>query len=148
MHTTHKDPFKLLKEDHKKVKELFEQLLETTDRAKQKREDLFKQLKESLEKHAKIEEKFFYPRVKEEEETHELTLEAAEEHHIVKVLLPELSHLDVTAEEWLPKLKVLMENVEHHVKEEESMLFPDAKKVLDEETIDEMGDNIYEAQQK
>lgn len=136
------DVYKLLHEDHEKVKGIFSELEETTERALKKREHLFAELKMELTLHALAEEKFVYPLLKEAEETHELSLEAVEEHKVVKKLLKELENGDKGTEEWAAKLKVLQENVEHHVKEEETELFKKARKVIDGEVAEELGAEI------
>src|SRR5687767_12524274 len=114
------DAFSLLKADHQKVAELFEQLESAGGPGKLR---VFQQIKTELELHAGIEEKVFYPALEEPEETHELTLEAYEEHAVVKKLLNELGRARTANEEWQAKAKVLQENVEHHVEEEENELF-------------------------
>ena len=82
------DAFELLKADHKKVAELFKRLEAAGGKAKL---DVFKQINSELELHTHIEEKIFYPAIEKPEETHDLTLEAYEEHKVVKTLLAELS---------------------------------------------------------
>ena len=136
------DVYRLLKEDHKKVMSLFNELEDTTERALKTREHLFVNLKMELTLHAEAEEKFFYPRVEEPKATHELTLEAYEEHKVVKTLLAELEADAKNTEEWAAKLKVLKENVEHHVKEEEGELFPKAQIILTDADAEEIAADI------
>lgn len=130
---------KLMKKDHRKVESLFQELEDTTSRHQATRETLFNELKRELEAHAYMEEKLFYPAVKEHAPTHELTLEAYEEHHVVKLLLSELEKMPRKDDEWMAKCKVLIENVRHHVKEEEGELFPKVKDVLDGDVLDSLG---------
>ena len=140
--------FELLKKDHKKVSDLFKQLDETTERAVKTREELFGKLKQELEIHARIEETIFYPAIKDAEETHEITLEAYEEHNVVKQLLSELEAMPVDDERWTAKLTVLKENVEHHVEEEEGEMFKDAQKVLSAEQVEELGARMESSKQE
>ncbi|HEX8174990.1 MAG TPA: hemerythrin domain-containing protein [Pyrinomonadaceae bacterium] len=140
--------FELLKKDHQKVSEMFKQLEETTERAVKTREELFGKLKQELDIHARIEETIFYPAIKEAEETHEITLEAIEEHNVVKRLLSELDSMPVDDERWTAKLTVLKENVEHHVEEEEGEMFKDARKVLSTEQVEELGTRMETAKQE
>ncbi len=139
--------FELLKHDHKTVAGIFEKLEPTTERAVKTRHELFAQLKEELEIHAHIEETIFYPVLKKEAATRDITLEGVEEHHLVKILLEELTTTPVDTEQWTAKLKVLQENVEHHVEEEEEDMFKNARKVLSKELIDELGTRM-EAEKK
>ena len=134
--------FELLKSDHEKVAGIFEKLEETTERAVKTREELFTKLKEELDIHAHIEEAILYPVLRREAETREITLEGLEEHHVIKLLLRELAAMQVGTEQWAAKLKVLKENVEHHVEEEEGEMFVDAKKILSKEQIEEIGEQL------
>ena len=138
------DVYKLLKDDHHKVGSIFKELEDTTERALKTREHLFAKLKMELTLHAEAEEKFFYPRIEEPEVTRDLTLESYEEHKVVKRLLAELDTDAKNTEQWAAKLKVLRENVEHHVEEEEDELFKKARKVLSEEDAVEIAEDIEE----
>lgn len=136
------DVYKLLHEDHIKVQSIFKELEDTTERAAKSREHLFANLKMELTLHSEAEELFFYPRLEKSGETHDLTLESIEEHKVVKTLLAELEQEDKTRESWTAKLTVLRENVEHHVKEEETELFKKAKRVLSSEEASAIADEI------
>ena len=133
------DPFELLKTDHSKVEQLFSQLESAS--GKQKLE-VFKQIKTELELHTQIEEKIFYPALEEPEETHDLALEAYEEHAVVKDLLKQLGRAMTANDEWEAQAKVLQENVEHHVEEEENELFVKAQAALEEEELEELGERM------
>jgi hypothetical protein len=134
--------YRLLHEDHLKVKSIFKELEDTTERAVKTREHLFANLKMELTLHAEAEEMFFYPRLEPAKETRDLPLEAIEEHKVVKSLLAELDNEEKGTEEWAAKLKVLQENVEHHVEEEEDELFKKAKKVLSAEDAESIAAEI------
>lgn len=140
--------FQLLKEDHQKVSGIFQQLEPTTERAEKTRTELFAKLKTELDIHAQIEETIFYPAIKQEAETREIVLEGFEEHAVIKTLLGELDGGDVTNERWTAKLKVLKENVEHHVEEEEGEMFQKARQVLSEEQIDRLGARMEEEKKR
>jgi hypothetical protein len=133
------DAFELLKADHKKVAELFD-LLETA--SGKRKLDVFKRIKSELEVHTHIEETIFYPALEKPEQTHDLTLEAYEEHNVVKTLLAELSGATSATDEWQAKAKVLRENVEHHVDEEENELFDKADDALTDEEIEALGERM------
>ena len=133
------DAFNLLKADHRKVEELFEQLESARGQAKMR---VFEEIKAELELHTHIEETVFYPALEKPKQTHDLTLEAYEEHDVVKKLLQELSRAKTANEEWEAKAKVLQENVEHHVEEEEGELFPKAEAALSEEQIETLGEQM------
>lgn len=139
------DAFKLLKSDHEKVAGILSSIEETTERAAKGREELFTRLKQELDVHAMIEEEIFYPAIEGAEETREVTLEAYEEHRLVKQLLAELEVEPKDTEEWTAKFTVLKENIEHHVEEEEGEMFKQARQVLSEDEIEELGDRLQEA---
>jgi hemerythrin-like domain-containing protein len=139
------DAFSLLKADHRKVAELFQQLESATGKQKL---TVFDQIKTELELHTHIEEKIFYPAVEEPKETHELTLEAYEEHDVVKKLLQQLSKARTANDEWEAQAKVLQENVEHHVEEEENELFKKASKVLSREEIETLGEEMQSEKER
>lgn len=131
----------LLKEDHKKVNHLFGQV-KATEEAEHKA--LFEKIKAELEVHTHIEETIFYPAIKENEELKDIVLEGIEEHHQAKMFLRELSALSEDSEKFEPKLKVLMEDVTHHVQEEEGKMFPDVEEIFDAKTLNELGAQMAE----
>ncbi|MFN2500803.1 MAG: hemerythrin domain-containing protein [Pyrinomonadaceae bacterium] len=128
----------LLKDDHDKVEGLFEQVKANEDGDNTA---VFEQIKMELDVHAHIEETIFYPRLIEEgdEELKKITLEGIEEHRQVKMFLRELSNLADESEKFAPKLKVLIEDVEHHVQEEEGQMFLLVKEQFDEAVLEELG---------
>jgi len=139
------DAFNLLKADHRNVAELFERLESTSGK---KKLDVFAEIKTELDLHAHIEEKIFYPALERASETHEIVLEAYEEHKQVKTLLRQLSRARNANEEWQAKAKVLQENVEHHVEEEENELFKKARTVLNNEQIQDLGMRLEEEKER
>ena len=139
------DAFQLLKADHEKVAQLFDQLESAGARAKLQ---VFEQIRTELELHTLIEESYFYPALEKPKQTHELTLEAYEEHDVVKKLLDEISRSRTVNDEWEAQAKVLRENVEHHVEEEENELFPKADDVLSEDQIESLGDQMTAEKQR
>ena len=134
----------LLKADHDKVDLLF-QKVKATEESEHKA--LFEKIKEELEIHTHIEETIFYPKMKEEPELEDIVLEGIEEHHQAKIFLRELSALTDDSEKFEPKLKVLMEDIEHHVMEEEGEMFPKIEELFDEATLEELGAEMQEEKQ-
>ena len=139
------DAFNLLKADHRKVAELFDELESASGKQKL---TVFDQIKTELELHTHIEETIFYPVLEEPKETHDLTLEAYEEHNVVKKLLKELGSARSANEEWEAKAKVLRENVEHHVEEEETELFKKASKALSKKEIETLGEEMQSEKER
>lgn len=133
------NPYQLLKNDHETVAQLFKKIEAASGRVKLIR---FRKLKSELDLHAHIEETIFYPALQNAEESRDITLEAFEEHKVVKELLAELAAATKVSDEWTARLTVLKENVEHHVDEEEGELFSKAKDVLTDEQAERLGDEM------
>jgi hemerythrin superfamily protein len=137
----------LLKEDHHKVKELFQEAESTEDQKEKRR--IFDQIQSELETHARIEEEVFYPAMQEHEELKDMVLESIEEHKQVKTLLREMESLKADSEKFEPKFSVLKENIEHHAEEEEEgKMFPKVLELCDQQELDELGEDLEVAKGK
>lgn len=130
----------LLKKDHLTVSDLFTQYNGDTDESRKK--TLFKQIKKELETHTHIEETIFYPFLTEHADFKPMVLEALEEHKQVKTLLREIEHLADGSEKSDAKMAVMQENVTHHVKEEETGLFPRVESVFGPEILEVLGGRL------
>lgn len=136
----------LLEQDHRTVESLFAKFESTPDddtaTLAQVRDDILRE----LSVHANIEEVVFYPAVRDADRTLEpIVLEGLEEHHAAKLALSELEKLQPGAERFRPKMTVLIENVRHHVKEEEEELFPKVREALPAARLDELGEAMEKA---
>ena len=142
------DAIALLKKDHATVKKLFEQ----EEGAKQAAANVkvFNEINAALEVHATIEEELFYPAVKKAKSEHvkDEVREGYEEHKQIKSLLAQISSITPADETYNMKIKVLKEDVEHHVKDEEGEMFPDAKKFLGEARLMELGAELEARKQQ
>lgn len=127
-----------LHKDHEKVEQLFRKLKETTDRAEKTRLDLCQKLKHELLAHAEFEEAVFYPAVRERNGVGQQIKEGIEEHNEVKRMLEEIEAMEPTSAEFMDKIEELEQAVQHHVDEEESEIFPVAKKVIDKTEGEQM----------
>jgi hypothetical protein len=136
------DALKMLKDDHRKVQDLFKEF-EEAEEASQKKQIVALVIQE-LEIHSQIEEEIFYPAVRDEAEPDsEIMEEAEEEHHVVDTIIAELKKMRPTANNYSAKFKVLAENVKHHIQEEESMMLPKAAE-LGSGRMAELGDEMQE----
>lgn len=115
----------MLKADHQKVSELFEQYEKS--RANTKKKDLVTEICNELTVHAQIEEEIFYPAVKKALKDTELVPEALVEHATLKDLIAQVKDVEPDGEMFDAKIKVMSEYVKHHVKEEENEMFAKAK---------------------
>ncbi len=117
----------LLKEDHDKVKDLFDKFEETNGAATKAK--IVSQAITELKIHATVEEELFYPALRQKMDDEEGIMdEADEEHHVAKVLIAELEKMEGDEGHWEAKFKVLAESIRHHIKEEEGEMFKKARK--------------------
>lgn len=140
------DAIELLKRDHEKVESLFARFEKAGDGAGETKRRLVEDIIRELSVHASIEEQYLYPLARERaDELQKLTLEALEEHHVAKWLLNELGKLPQKSDRFDAKVKVLIENVRHHVKEEEEELFPLMRELMAAEELDALGSTLQVA---
>jgi len=138
------DAVEFVKQDHRVVEAMFREFEEAGDQAYRTKRKLVDQISHELEVHAAIEEEIFYPAVqaKAPKEDREMVQEAYEEHHVVKVLLGELADMEPEADGFDAKVTVLMENVRHHVLEEETELLPESEELLGKERLNQLGEEM------
>ncbi len=140
------DAITLLRDDHKTVEQLFKRFEKAGDRAYVEKRQIVDRIIEELSVHAAIEEQVFYPVARATVPgTEDIALESLEEHHIVKWLLSELVDLDPAAERFDAKVTVLMENVRHHVEEEQDEFFPKVREALSRTALADLGEALAEA---
>lgn len=113
----------MIRQDHKKVEGLFRKV-EQTKGAQAKRR-LAENAMAELEIHAALEEEIFYPAVKKEvDDGSSMVQEAIQEHQTVKQLIAELKGMGEANDEFESQFSQLVENVQHHVEEEENEMLP------------------------
>jgi hemerythrin superfamily protein len=137
------DALELLTADHNRVRGLFSRFQAAEGENDAQAASLAAKIFEELEIHTKIEEEIFYPVVtKLNDEIHELVTEGLEEHHVVDELMTEAKGLSPSDEQWAAKVKVLIENVEHHAEEEEQEMFPKVRKAMDKDARTGLGERL------
>ena len=135
----------LLKADHQTVKTILAQLSESTDKAIKQRTDLLDKLEMEISIHTKLEEEILYPAFKAAgtKEQDVMYFEAKEEHRTVdSLVLPDLKQTDPGTPEFAGRVKVVKELLEHHIEEEETEMFPQAKKLLGKSRLDDLGEQM------
>ena len=133
----------LLKQEHEMV---LSQLSELSSKGTSGREQKYNSLKENLIPHMIGEEKALYPKLEEDSDMGDMALEAIEEHSAVKTLLSQLDNSSTSEEDvWVAKLKVIEENVEHHISEEEEKIFPQMQQKLSIDELSSIGSNYEQA---
>ena len=139
------DAIALLKQDHQKVRQLLKRLQSDGT------EELLSQIENELKVHTQIEEEIFYPAFKdalESQKDEHIYYEAMEEHHVVDLVLPEIKNASEGSEEFDAKAKVLKDLVEHHAEEEESQMFPKARRTMGAEQLRELRGQLERRKQE
>ena len=133
------DAITLLVNDHRELQDLLERGEKTGERAARERKSLLDTIAAKLTVHETIEEKVLYPALEAHPETHDIVLEGFQEHHVADLIVKELYDTSTTAEEWAAKFKVLKENIEHHIEEEEGGMFRSARGVMTQDDLVALG---------
>ena len=134
------DAIVLLKNDHKEIRRVFADFRKAADAAPSSRDRLVKRMIELLTVHTYLENEVMYPRVRELlPELEDDVLESYEEHHVADVLIMELSSMRASDERFTAKTTVLIENVTHHIEEEEQEWFPQVRAGLSRKVLQEIG---------
>jgi len=138
----------MLKDDHRNVEKLFKRFEQAGDRAFVEKRKIVDRIIEELSIHAAVEEQLFYPVTRATvPAVEDDALESLEEHHIVKWVLSELEDMDPEDERFDAKVTVLIENVRHHVEEEESEYFREVRDELGRKALTELGDAMAAARE-
>jgi hemerythrin superfamily protein len=148
MPTRSTDAIVILRQDHREIRALFKEFQKSTVSDK-KREQIVERIIELLTVHTYIENEVMYPQVRRLlADLEEDILESYEEHHVADVLTMELAAMDAKDERFRAKAMVLIENVTHHMDEEEREWFPQVREGLSRKTLKEIGEQLLEAKQQ
>jgi hemerythrin superfamily protein len=143
------DAIVLLKADHKEIRRLFREFQRAGDKAIKKKARLVGQIIELLTVHTYIENEVMYPEVRALlPDLEDDVLESYEEHHVADVLCMELAGMPADAEHFSAKATVLIENVTHHIEEEEQDWFPKVRAGLGRKQLQEIGAKLEQARRK
>lgn len=143
------DAIVILRDDHKEIRRVFREFEKAGDDASSTRQRLVDRIIELLTVHTYIENEVMYPRVRElipELETD--ILESYEEHHVADVLVLELASMNADDERFTAKTTVLIENVTHHMNEEEEDWFPAVRAGLGRKQLQGLGQDLLDAKKK
>ena len=143
------DAIVLLKDDHKQIRKVFRDFQAAGDEATDRKGKLVDTMIELLTQHTYIENEVMYPRVRELlPDLEDDVLESYEEHHVADVLVMELAGMKPTDERFDAKTMVLIENVTHHMDEEEQEWFPQVREGLGRKALQEIGEDLIAAKKK
>lgn len=130
--------------DHNTIKDLLEKIIDPSETSLKSRSKFFQQLKEELVPHMKSEEIAYYPVLNAKRESHEKALESLEEHHVAELVLAELDKVNPDEDIWKAKATVLYEILNHHIDEEEDVIFDLTEELLDDTKINNIYKNFME----
>ena len=137
------DAIVVLKEDHKEMRRLFKAFQEAEEGPAARRQKLVNEILEALTVHTYLENEVMYPEVRKLlPDLEDDILESYEEHHVADVLCAELFAMDAGDERFNAKTTVLIENVLHHVEEEEQEWFPKVREALGRKKLQEIGERM------
>jgi hemerythrin superfamily protein len=143
------DAIVLLKNDHKSIKKLFKEFSEAGDNATKTKGRIVARIIEELTVHTYLENECMYPEVRKLlPDLEDDVLESYEEHHVADVLCAELFAMDAADERFDAKTTVLIENVTHHIDEEEEDWFPKVREGLGRTQLQEMGARMIDMREK
>ncbi len=143
------DAIVILKDDHKRIKQLFKQFEAAGEDATKRKGDLVTKIIAELTAHTYIENECMYPRVRElVPDLEDDILESYEEHHVADVLVTELAAMQPEDERFDAKTTVLIENVTHHIDEEEQDWFPQVREALGRKQLSEIGEELLRLREK
>ncbi|WP_159843792.1 hemerythrin domain-containing protein [Nocardia sp. CY41] len=143
------DAIVLLRDDHKAIRKLFRQFEKAGDDAVDTKGDVVKKIIEALTVHTYLENECMYPEVRKlVPDLEEDILESYEEHHVADVLVTELATMKPDDEHFTAKTTVLIENVDHHIDEEENEWFPKVREQLGRKQLQEIGARMQELRKK
>jgi hemerythrin superfamily protein len=142
------DAIVLLKADHKEVKAVFKQFQQDGEDATEKKGELVRKMIELLTVHTYLENELIYPEVRQQlPDLEDDVLESYEEHHVADVLCLELNTMNPDHERFDAKTTVLIENVLHHIEEEEGEWFPKVRQGMTRKQLSELGERMLEMRQ-
>ena len=143
------DAIVLLKDDHKQIKRLFRDFETAGENASKRKDDIVSKIIELLTVHTYIENEVMYPEVRRlVPDLEDDILESYEEHHVADLLVMELVAMSPDAERFDAKTTVLIENVSHHIEEEEQEWFPKVREALGRKELQKLGALLLDAKAK
>lgn len=134
--------FSVLKQEHRNVNKIFAELQDMREDSGRTPQEWFTLLKQELLAHAQAEHKSLYDRLIDEPATHDVVVRSENEHQMVEKLLQELDDIEMNDPRWMQKLAALKHQVDNHVHEEENIIFPRAKAILEKTEQEEIAEDF------
>ena len=137
--------FQLLEKDHREAEQMMKQL---DSCSQNQREEVFIELRDELSEHMQLEEKHFYPKLKQISEMKEQVQDALEEHKESKEFLAQLEEMGTDAREWQETFSEMQQGIQHHVQDEEQKIFPQCTQFLNDRQLDEIAQKCIQDKEK
>ncbi len=125
--------YKVLSDDHEKLRMLLAELVELNDKATERRSELISEIRDELIPHARAEEAVFYNSLRMIEPTKSMGMHGYAEHLEAEGLFRALQAMDKLDTSWKATAQKLKQTIEHHIREEENEMFSAAKQLFTEE---------------
>lgn len=138
----------LLKDDHDKIKKLMVDGQRKTEDEPKSRRRIFEEIKRDMTVHEQIEEQIFYPALRSHPKAKGMVLEGIEEHNVVDTIMGDLEMTEPDDEYWAAKFKVMREDIEHHIGDEENEMFPTARQIFSTDELDDLGGQMQQMKQE
>src|SRR3954452_12290100 len=143
------DAIVILKEDHKRIRKLFKQFQKAGEDDEAARGEIVQRIIEELTVHTYLENECMYPEVRRLlPDLEDDVLESYEEHHVADLLVVELATMKAGDARFDAKTTVLIENVTHHIEEEEQDWFPKVREGLGRKQLQQLGEHLLEAKKR
>ena len=143
------DAIVVLKDEHQQIRKVFRDFERAGDGAEKRKGELVDRMIELLTVHTYLENEVMYPRVRAlVPDLEDDILESYEEHHVADVLVMELASMKPSDERFTAKTTVLIENVEHHMEEEEQEWFPKVREALGRKQLQEIGAEMLDRRER
>lgn len=136
-----------IRDDHDRFKDQMQQLNQAKSIG-QSEKDLFQRFSGDITGHMMAEQQTLYPSLEEKSKDKQHVLQAYEEHHVASTVMDELKSIEQMDEHWMAKMQVFSELVKHHIQEEESVIFKEARETLGEQRLNELGDQWESTKQQ
>jgi hemerythrin superfamily protein len=137
------DLFEILSDEHQAVRQKINHCL----RAREFDREEITAICTLLTLHTQVEEKLLYPQLESPRETHDLMVEAEDAHRSLKEYINTLQHADISAEVTRNALEEMLQTLEEHVRQEENIVFPRARKLLGDDEIETLGRHAQDMKQ-
>lgn len=132
----------VLESEHREAEDKLQKIIESSD--PNERSKTFSEVSKEILQHIEAEEEIYYKKIRKDLDVKAELDESKQEHHVAKGLIREIESTNIESPEWIAKVKVLKENLEHHHEEEEEDFFKDSRKSIKDSKAKDMSENFMQ----